>query len=147
MTTVAEVLEPNQLVISPFTSIMEVAQKMRDCGVDLAAVCEKDKFRGIITEKAIVSGIVASAQNPQEAFARSVMITDTPKVSLGASLFEAAKIMAHHKIPYLPVVQNGKFFGILTLEDVARESMASAAMVLSHCSHDKSPAREILIKS
>jgi CBS domain-containing protein len=65
MTTVAEILGPNRLCVSSSTLISEVARKMRDYGLELIAVCESGKFRGVVTEKEIISKIVASAQYPE----------------------------------------------------------------------------------
>ena len=132
MTTVAEILGPNRLCVSPSTLISEVARKMRDYGLELIAVCESGKFRGVVTEKEIISRIVVSAQDPKRKHVESLMINDIPKVSPGAEVMEAAKIMASHRITYLPVVQNGRFFGILTLNNLAKGSLAAAAVVLSH---------------
>jgi hypothetical protein len=47
--------------------------------------------------------------------------------------------MGSHRITYLPVVQNGRFFGILTLDNLAKGSLAAAAMVLAHWAEAEAP--------
>jgi signal-transduction protein with cAMP-binding, CBS, and nucleotidyltransferase domain len=139
MTTVLEILGPNRLTVSPSMPISDVAQKMKDHSLDMIAVCENGRFRGIITEKVIISQIVAASQDPKREQAESLMISNTPKISPGADVIEAGKMMASHRIAYLPVVQNGKFFGILTLDNLAKGSLAAAVIVLAQRVDDQVP--------
>ncbi len=132
MAKVEQVMSSTITSVSPASPIIEVAQKMRDFGISTMPVCEKGKFRGIITDSSIVSKVVASAHNPKREHARSVMTNGMPKVSVGCDIAEAAKIMASHQVHYLPVVHNGgKFVGLLTLDDLVKESLALASMVLA----------------
>jgi CBS domain-containing protein len=132
MPRVEQIMKNNITTVTPAAPIVEVAQKMKDYGQSTIPVCENGKLRGIITESTIVSRIVASAQNPKREYARSLMTNGIPKVSLGCDIVEAAKIMAKNRVHYLPVVQNGgKLMGILTLDDLAKENIALASMVLA----------------
>ena len=132
MTKVEHVMSSTITSVSPSSPIIEVAQKMRDFGISTMPVCENGKFRGIITDSSIVSKVVASAHNPKREHARSLMINGMPKVSIGCDIAEAAKIMARNQVQYLPVVHNGgKFVGLLTLDDLVKESLALASMVLA----------------
>lgn len=132
MAKVEQIMTNNAATISPSSPIIEVAQKMRDCGQSTMPVCENGKFRGIITESSIVTKVVASAQNPKREHASSLMTNGIPKVSVGCDIVDAAKIMASHRVHFLPVVHNGgKFVGLLTLNDLVKESVALASMVLA----------------
>lgn len=132
MAKVEQVMSSTITSVSPASPIIEVAQKMRDFGISTMPVCEKGKFRGIITDSSIVAKVVASAHNPKREHARSLMTNSMPKVSVGCDIAEAAKIMASHRTHYLPVVHNGgKFVGLLTLDDLVKESLALASMVLA----------------
>ena len=139
MAKVEQVMSSTITSVSPASPIIEVAQKMRDFGVSTMPVCEKGKFRGIITDSSIVSKVVASAHNPKREHAKSFMTNGMPKVSVGCDIVEAAKIMASHRVHYLPVVHNGgKFVGLLTLDDLVKESLALASMVLARTDEKQS---------
>ena len=132
MAKVEEVMTKNISPVSPSTPILEVAQKMRDSGMGTIPVCKNGKLRGLISERSIVSRVVASGQNPKRECAGALMVNEGPKVSLGCDVVDAAKVMANHGIHCLPVVQNGgKFAGILMLSDLIKESMVLASMVLA----------------
>ena len=100
--------------------------------LSVVPVCENGKLRGLIMEKSIVSTIAAYTSDLKRQSAESIMTTDIPKVSSGCDIVEAAKIMASHRIRYLPVVKNGgKLVGILTLDGLVKESLVLASMVLA----------------
>ncbi len=130
MKRVQEIMDDNPVTVSPSTPVIEVARKMTEHKLEVILVCDNGKLKGVITEGDIVAGIVASAQNPKRQEARSLMRNSLPKVSPGSDTFSAAKIMARHKVHYLPVVQNGKLKGMLTLDHLVSESLAAASLVL-----------------
>ena len=132
MAKVEDIMTNGFSPVSPSTTIQEVARQMRDSGLGTIPVCENGKLRGLISEKGIISKIVASGQNPEEEQAGSLMVSGGPKVPSGCDTVEAAKIMANHGVRCLPVVQNGgKLVGMLTLDDLVKESIVLATMVLA----------------
>ena len=132
MAKVEDIMTNNFSPVTPTTSIFEVAQKMRDTGLGTMPVCENGKLRGLVTEESIVTKIVASGQSPKQEHAESLMISGGPKIPYGSDAVEAAKIMANHGVRYLPVIRNGgKLVGMLTLDDLVKESMVLATMVLA----------------
>ncbi len=140
MAKVEDIMTNGFSPVSPETPILEVAQQMRDSGLGTIPVCENGKLRGLITESSIVSKIVASGQNPKREQAGAIMSSGGPKIQYGCDAVEAAKIMANHGVRYLPIVQNGgKLAGMLTIDDLVKESMVLATMVLA-TSNGKSAA-------
>lgn len=132
MAKVEDVMRSDIVTVSPATPVVEVAQKMRDHALRIIPVCENGKFRGVITEGAIVSRIVAGGQNPKRERAGALMVNGVPKIPLGCDVLEAAKLMSSHGVWCLPVVQNGgRFMGLLTIDDLVRESMVLASMALA----------------
>lgn len=132
MAKVNEIIETNVTTVSPSDCIYDVAKIMTRSDLKVVPVCESGKLRGLITQRNIISAITAFNSDLKRRSAESIMITDIPKVSSGCDMVEAAKIMASHRIHYLPVVQNGgKLVGILTLHGLVKESLTLASMVLA----------------
>jgi len=131
MTRVKEIMRCDVPSVSPSASIVEVAQKLRDCGTGTLPVCEKGKLRGVITERDIVCAIVATADDPTTGTAGSLMRKRQPTISPGDDITRAARVMADNGVRLLPVAQNGQLLGLLTLENLGRESLALAAWVFS----------------
>ena len=140
MKKVQEIMDSNPITVSPSATVIEVARKMTKHKLAMIPVCENGKLRGVISEGDIISNIGASSQNPKRREARSLMHNDLPKVSPGVDTFSAAKLMARHQVHYLPVVQNGKFKGILTLDHLVGDSLATASLVLDHTQRERDKA-------
>ncbi|MFO8100982.1 MAG: CBS domain-containing protein [Dehalococcoidia bacterium] len=143
MKRVEEIMDSNPITVSPSATLIEVARKMTEHKLAMIPVCENGKLRGVISEGDIISSIGTSSQNPKRREARSLMHNSLPKVSPGADTFSAAKLMARHQVHYLPVVQNGRFKGILTLDHLVGDSLATASLVLDRTQHQCNGAAAI----
>lgn len=141
MGKVSEVLGKDDHVVSPATPVSEVARLMAQHRMAVMPVCENGKFKGVITNQQIISRTVALGQNPRQQRAASLMVTDMPRTTPGADLMEAAQVMAKHALWYLPVVHNGKFIGIVSIDDLAKSSLAAAAVVIAHSHGDDERVR------
>ena len=131
MAKVRDVMNTELTSVPSSTPIIEVAHQMKIQGTETIPVCDHGKFRGVITARDIVTEIVANAVDPVVETARSVVNKHQPLISPGEEIMQAAKLMVNDGVHILAVVQNGELLGLLTLEDLARESMALAALVFS----------------
>jgi len=116
--------------VSPSTPVIEVAHQMDLSGRGVISICDKDKFRGLITERDIVVNVVARARDPVTEPASAIMNEHLPIVSPSDDIMEAVKVMENSGVRALPVVQSRKLVGLFTIEELARENQALAAMVL-----------------
>ena len=131
MTTVKEVMMTGVAAVGISTPTVEVAQRMKTSGAGTIPVCEDGKLCGIITERDIVVSVVATSWDPGATPAGSVMSRDWPTVSPNEDIWRAVNVMADRGTKVLPVVQGSKLVGLLSLDDLTRESSALAAVVFS----------------
>jgi len=131
MLKVKDVMSSEFAYVKPSAPIIEAAQKMRDSRTGVILVCDNGKFRGLITEKDIVAGIVARACNPKREHVRALMDSQHPMVAPGEDIDQAAKAMVCHGVRVLPVAHNGTLLGLLTVDDLSQKDTSLAAMVLS----------------
>ena len=131
MLKVRDVMTSEVIPVLPSTPVIEVAYQMKVSGTGVIPVCDNGKFRGVITERDIVIGIVATGTDPVTEPARSIINNHQPIISPGDDIMQAAKVMVNNGVRVLPVAQNGKLLGLFTLDDLAGESLALAAMVFS----------------
>jgi len=79
---------------------------------------ENDKPIGLITERDIVTRIVAKDIQPSRVTAREIMSTPLITIDPEENLFEAARRMNRLNIRRLGVVYKGKLIGIITSKDI-----------------------------
>ncbi|HME71052.1 MAG TPA: CBS domain-containing protein [Myxococcota bacterium] len=76
----------------------------------------RDVFRGSLA-RALGYGTRAQQKLLDMLFVKEVMTTELITTSPDTPLAEAARLMAHHKLGCLPVVEEGRLVGILTEGD------------------------------
>ncbi|HTZ07088.1 MAG TPA: CBS domain-containing protein [Gaiellaceae bacterium] len=120
MTTVADVMVKDVLTVDPTASIGEAAEKMDAAGVGAIVVVEDFvRIIGIVTERDLLRA-VASRARAAEARVRQWMTPDPFTIGPETSIEDAAKIMFEHNFRHLPVVQDGRNLGIVSLRLLAR---------------------------
>ena len=129
MPKVKDIMTNDVVSVAPFTPVIEAAQKILTSGQRIIPVCDNGKLHGLVTERDIVTGIVATARDPIRVPVSSLMSNHLPAISPDDDIWLAANRMVDHGALVLPVVENGKLVGLLSLDDFARESPALAAMV------------------
>ena len=120
--------------VTSSTPLIEVAHKMMASGSHIIAVCDKGRFRGIITERDVVAGIIAAGCDHIVQVASSLMNCSHPIISPVDDIIRAAMAMINSGVQSLPVVQHGKLLGMFTLEKLAHENQAVASLVFSKIS-------------
>jgi CBS domain-containing protein len=117
--TVGELMKKDVLTVEPSDSIGEAAEKMNDAGVGAVVVTDFGRIIGIITERDILRA-VASRTHSSTARVRQWMTGDPVTVERARPAEEAARMMLERNFRHLPVVEEGRVLGIVSLRDVAR---------------------------
>lgn len=116
---VKEAMNKEVKVISPSSSIREAADKMNKYRIgSLIALSGSGQVVGIITERDILTDVVALGKLSDEVKVEDVMTKDLITISPDASLEDAADLMNNNKIKKLPVIENGRLVGIITASDL-----------------------------
>lgn len=119
---VEEVMTKNVFCVNKDATLREVAQVMRDKQIGDVLVTEQDgTLCGIVTDRDVVVRAVAEGKDPD-----TIRVTDISSEKLvtldkNASIDDANKLMRDKAIRRLPIVENGKPVGILSIGDLAVE--------------------------
>jgi CBS domain-containing protein len=119
--TVRDLMTSDVLSVDPSDTIGETAQQMVERGVSSAVVSDYGTLIGIVTERDLTRA-VAGRVHTSEARVREWMTSDPITLSPDASADEAAKIMLDNGFRHVPIVQDGRAVGIVSIRDVARWS-------------------------
>jgi len=118
-----DVMTPDPACCTPTTSLDEVAKLMahNNCG-EIPVVDPADQVVGVVTDRDIVTRIVAEGKNPIAYTAETCMSTPAVTVSADAPLDEVVACMEEHQIRRVPVVdERDSCIGIISQADVSRE--------------------------
>lgn len=104
------------------TTLVAAAKAMESHDIGNVVVTRDGKACGIVTDRDIVVRGLARDCDPKVTTVGDICSHDLVTLRPDASLEEAKKLMSEKAIRRLPVVDNGKPVGIVSLGDIAIES-------------------------
>ncbi|WFD09411.1 CBS domain-containing protein [Tepidibacter hydrothermalis] len=115
---VRDIMTSDVSYVTVNADITKVAEIMRSLDVGVVPVCDENKNAvGVITDRDIVLRSVSDNNIKQHA--GNIMSRDIISINSDTDAHEAAALMAENQIRRLPVVENNKIVGILSLGDLA----------------------------
>jgi CBS domain-containing protein len=115
---IRDVMTPDPRCVSPSDSIKDAARIMRDEDTGAVPVVEDGRPVGILTDRDIVVRAVAEDSQLNRPV-RDIVTSGVLSASPDMSTREAAELMSEHQIRRLPVVENDRLVGIVSLGDLA----------------------------
>jgi CBS domain-containing protein len=117
---IRDVMTSNPRTVSPEDSIQNAARIMRDEDTGVVPVVENGRAVGIVTDRDIVVRAVADGELNRPV--RDIVSGDVIAARPDMSTKEAARLMSEHQVRRLPVVENERLVGIVSIGDLAVKS-------------------------
>lgn len=114
---IRDVMTSNPRTVSPQDSIQSAARIMRDEDTGAVPVVDNGRPVGIVTDRDIVIRAVAEGELSRPV--RDIVSGDVVSVRPDMSTKEAAQLMSEHQVRRLPVVENDRLVGIVSIGDLA----------------------------
>jgi CBS domain-containing protein len=119
---IGELMTSNPCAIDADKPVAYAAEMMKAEDVGLAPIVEGERLVGTLTDRDIVTRVVAEGTDPKSVTVREVASTDLVTVDPQQDLDEALRLMAQHQVLRLPVVEeDGRLVGVVAQADVARQ--------------------------
>jgi CBS domain-containing protein len=125
---VRDVMTDSVETVSPSDSAVDAAKKMKSADTGAVLVADDGELKGIVTDRDIVVGAVAEGKDPSDVKVEEIASTDTTTIEPDSDIDEAIKLMSEKKFRRLPVVEDGKPVGIISLGDLAAERDEGSAL-------------------
>lgn len=141
---VRDICSCSAVTVSPQDTIAHAAKKMANHNVGALPVVDYlGKVLGMITDRDITVRAIAHGKDPERYSVTDIMSDHISCVCLDAEVTSAAKIMSEAKVRRLPVVDDGKVVGFLSLGDIASigkydmEAGKTLCDISCHCAEHK----------
>lgn len=109
------------------------ARTLTNYNIGAMPVCGADgRLCGVVTDRDIVTRCLAAERSAERTTVRDVMTRQVLSVTPDTDVSQAAQLMARQQVRRLPVVENGRLCGVISLGDLAScaEKCVEAADVL-----------------
>ncbi len=136
---VRELMNQSVVSITPGESASLAARLLARHQLGALPVCGEDGgLRGIVTDRDIVTRCVAAETDPHKVPVREIMSRNCAVISPEEDAAEAARLMGAGQVRRLPVLEDGKVVGMVSLGDLAkcRACDMEAAEALSEISEN-----------
>ena len=118
---IKDVMSNSVIKIHPEESVAVAARALQRYNIGALPVCGTDgTLEGVVTDRDLVIRCLAGEGNPEQITVGQIMtrqvISADPNMDTGA----AAHLMGRKQVRRLPVVENGKLCGMVSIGDLAR---------------------------
>ena len=118
--------------ITPDTSVYHALELMVEKNVSALLVMENDKLAGIFTERDYARKVALKGKSSKETQIGDIMTRDLITVSPDSTIDECMQLMTGKYIRHLPVVDNDKLAGIISIGDVVRCIIEEQKSIIGH---------------
>lgn len=128
MNTVASVIRRKNMApvtVKPGTLILEALELMSEKNIGSVVVMLEDKYQGIVTERDYSRKVILKGKNSTSTTVEEIMSTDLPAVAPTDTIERCMQLMTEHNVRYMPVFENDKLAGIISMSDVVKETILS----------------------
>ncbi|MFL9875296.1 CBS domain-containing protein [Paraburkholderia megapolitana] len=128
MSSVAQVLKSKQdnsvFTISASDSVYNAIKLMADKQIGALVVTDGDAIAGIVTERDYARKVVLMERSSKETLVREIMSKAVRFVRLDQSTDECMALMTDHRMRHLPVIDQDKLVGMVSIGDLVKNIIA-----------------------
>ena len=131
---VREIMSGGVIRIHPEECVAVAARQLAHYNIGALPVCGNDgRLLGMVTDRDLVTRCLAAGRSPEKTKVREVMTGAVVSAAPDMDAAVAASLMGHKQVRRLPVVENGRLCGMVSLCDLANreETSYDAADALS----------------
>jgi CBS domain-containing protein len=121
--------------IAKAASVLEAAALMNQRHIGAVVVTDQDRVVGIFTERDILNRVVAQEKPPSETVVGDVMTSPMAVCRRDTRLQECRSTMTAKRIRHLPVVEEGKLYGLISAGDVLANEVENQQSTIEYL-HD-----------
>jgi CBS domain-containing protein len=106
--------------VSPDTIVVDALKIMAEKNIGSVVVMENDKYLGIMTERDYSRKVALKGKNSSVVKVSEIMSNNLPIVNPNDSIEHCMELMSDKNVRYLPVFENNKLSGIISMSDVVK---------------------------
>lgn len=122
----------NVKTVNGDTTVLDALQLMADTNIGSVVVLQDGRFAGIMTERDYSRKVVLKGKSSTDTRVAEIMSTDFPHVSPQDTIEHCMQLLAQKNIRYLPVFVNSELGGIVSINDLVKETILSQQETITH---------------
>jgi CBS domain-containing protein len=119
---VSERMTKNPITVNPSATAKDVAEKMKKENVGTVLVTDGGRLKGIVIDRQIITKVIASGKDPAKVKVSEFMTESPVTASSNMEIEEASRIIGEKGFRRIPVVEDGKPVGIISVADIVEHA-------------------------
>ena len=117
MAIISSLMKTEMITVKPDDLVSDAARSMSQNHVGAVLVIEDGEMKGIVSERDVVTRVVAEGRDPATTRVSEISTADVVDVDVGTHVRKCAEMQYAMGVRHLPVTDNGKPVGILSSRD------------------------------
>ena len=118
--------------VSPTSTVLEAVREMDQRGVGALLVLDGERPVGIVSERDYARRVILMGRRSDETLVEEIMTRELVTSTLDCSIDNCMELMTEHRVRHLPVVQNHRAVGMVSIGDLVRAIIARQASTIEH---------------
>jgi CBS domain-containing protein len=135
MSNVAKILQSKNygiISVPSSTAVIDALEIMAKNNIGSILVMEGGVFLGLFTERDYARKVILKDKSSSQTTVGEIMSTDLPRVSPRDTVEQCMRLISEYHVRYLPVFDQGKLVGIVSILDLIQETVSLQKETISH---------------
>jgi len=121
--------------VRPDATVIQALELMAEKNIGAVMVMAGDAVSGILSERDCIRKLDLQGRSARDTRVQDIMTGDVLYVEAGQSLDECMALMINNNIRHLPVYENGRLLGVISVRDVLKEVVDYQKFIIAQLEH------------
>lgn len=138
MRPISELLKKREATVyslNPQDSVFEALRRLADHDVGAMMVIDGGRLVGVFSERDYTRKIALAGKSSKDTAVKDIMTANVFTVSPQTRTKDCLALMSQKKIRHLPVVDEGKVIGMISIRDIMNDIIADHELTISYLQH------------
>jgi CBS domain-containing protein len=116
--------------VGPGDTALSAMHEMASKNIGLVVVMDQGRIVGVLSERDCVRRLILAGKPPETTAVADIMVREVISADIRSTFADCLKLMHEHQIRHLPVIDDGRAVGVISIRDLLSEAAAHHAKVI-----------------
>ena len=123
--------------VIPTDSVLAALQVMSEKDIGLVVVMERDTLAGVLSERDCARRVLLARKSPESTSVADIMVRNVVTIDADHTFADCLRLMHQHSIRHLPVIDQGRVIGIVSIRDLLSEAVRHNAKIIEELERER----------